>query len=184
MLWWPSSRTHLVAIPKLLHPLGQPVDITRFDDETLDAITDDRARCRRDHTWQTTGKCLISNNGRALEERGKHEDIRLRPYGRNVGVRNPPQEFDLIFKGEVGPGFFGRGPEELELPSRSPDAIPGLEQVHETLALGDSPGEQKSAAVVMTLAGQGTKAPTVRGIRHHADLTCGMFRGLKRVLAI
>src|SRR5271157_3376380 len=73
---------------ELLHALSKSVDIAQSNQESFNAIPDDRAGRRRDHAGETAGQRLVGNYGRALEQRGKHEHISHSHPCRNVSMRD------------------------------------------------------------------------------------------------
>ncbi len=76
------------------HPLGQSIDVARWNDEPFDAVADDRAGAGRDDTRQAAGQGLVGHDGRAFEERWKHEDVGCRHARGHLGMSHPAQRLD------------------------------------------------------------------------------------------
>ena len=93
------------------------------------------------------GECLVGHDGGAFEQRRKHEDVgRGHPRG-HFGLRDPPERLDQIEIGLERAEVCRQWTEKLEPPAGTTDSPPGFEQVLDSLAMADSPGEEESAVL-------------------------------------
>ena len=98
------AGTEAGVAPELFHAASQATSIARRDDESIDAVANDRSGIWCDHAGQARGECLVGDDGGSFEERRKHEDIGRLHASRHLGLRDPPERLDEIEVGfEVGP---------------------------------------------------------------------------------
>ena len=83
------------------------------------------------------GECLVGDDGRAFEQRRKHEDVGRRHPRGHFGVRDSPQRLDQIQVGLERAEICRQRTEKLEPPAGTADSPPGFEQVLDSLALAD-----------------------------------------------
>ena len=167
------SGAQLGVIPELFHPLRQRVDLAARDEEALDTVADDGTGVRGDDAGQAARERLVGHDGRAFEERGEHEDVGRRQPRGHFGVSDSAQRLDDIQIRLERAEVCRQRTEKLEPPAGAADSPPGFEQVLDSLALADPPGEEERAFRPVALARERAEPAAVGGIGDHAHLAGG-----------
>lgn len=138
-------------VGELLHAGGEGADVADGHDEAFDLVGEEvfRAGVGAGEHGASAGHGLSLHEGEALFDRGKDEDVAGAHEAGKLGLRDGAEELHLAGGEAVEDGLHvrRRRADDAQTLGRVLEAFERLEEVRDTLAQADRPGEQDLEAI-------------------------------------